>query len=224
MVGQSVGWGLASSVTHHCPQLLRSKKNLNSTQFIELYSVVLEQTTTLQPIGQAAEFKFESKFEPLPVMMCVIWQSLLEVASFDYCKINGQALGAALLHCLGGLDRQAQTQGVSKSAAVAAGSYRLAWGKHATTFALSCNTDSVRESKRIKCFINIGLQQVTLNCRQLWNWQYQSSAHHFTQSFNHSLVSEQKHDIGTKQHVPNWILCKATDQNQLSVWGKGTAT
>ena len=47
------------------------------TQFIELYSGVLEQIKPpqpCQPIGQgsqAAEFKFESKFEPLPV----IWQS-----------------------------------------------------------------------------------------------------------------------------------------------------
>ena len=55
----------------HCPQFWRSKKNSNSTQFIELYFGVSEQTKQLQPIGQAAEFKFESKFEPLQV----IWQS-----------------------------------------------------------------------------------------------------------------------------------------------------
>ena len=36
----------------------------------------------------------------------------------------------------------------------------------------------------------------------------QSSAHHFAQSFYQSLVSEWKYDIGTKSHVPNWILCK----------------
>ena len=43
-----------------------STKNSNSTQFIELYFGVLEQIKPLQPIGQAAEFKFESKFKPLP--------------------------------------------------------------------------------------------------------------------------------------------------------------
>ena len=32
----------------------------------------IEQIKPVQPVGQAAEFKFESKFEPLPV----IWQSL----------------------------------------------------------------------------------------------------------------------------------------------------
>ena len=41
-------------------------------------------------------------------------------------KINSQALGAALRFCLRGSDGQAQTQGVSESAAVAAGSDRLA--------------------------------------------------------------------------------------------------
>ena len=79
----------------------------------------------MQPVGQAAEFKFESKFEP----MQVIWQSLQRlfektIEDFD-CKINGRALWAVLLHSLGGEDWQAQTQNVSKSAAVTAGSDRL---------------------------------------------------------------------------------------------------
>ena len=51
---------------HSCPQFWLSKKNSNSTQFIELYFGVSEQIKPLQPIGQAEEFKFESKFEPLP--------------------------------------------------------------------------------------------------------------------------------------------------------------
>ena len=58
---QSGGWGLG-----RCPQFWRSKKNSNSIQYIELYFGVSEQIKPLQPIGQAAEFKFESKFEPLP--------------------------------------------------------------------------------------------------------------------------------------------------------------
>ena len=37
-----------------------------------VYFGTSEQIKPLQPVGQAAEFKFESKFEPLPV----IWQSL----------------------------------------------------------------------------------------------------------------------------------------------------
>ena len=37
----------------------------------------------------------------------------------------------------------------------------------------------------------------------------QSSAHRFARSFYHSLVSEQKYDMGGKQHVQNRILCKA---------------
>ena len=67
----------------------------------------------LQLVGQAAEFKFESKFEPLPV----IWQSLQSL--FQKLieglegQINCQALGAALWHSLGWSDGLAQTQGVS---------------------------------------------------------------------------------------------------------------
>ena len=56
---------------------------------------------------------------------------------------SGRALRAALRHCLGRSDGRAQTPGVSESAAVAAGSDRLAsaWGYH------SCETDLVQESK-----------------------------------------------------------------------------
>ena len=61
---QSGGWGLVNP--RSCPQFWRSIKNANSTQFIELHFGVSEQIKPLQPIGQAAEFKFESKFEPLP--------------------------------------------------------------------------------------------------------------------------------------------------------------
>ena len=67
------------ALTHCCPQFLRSKKNSNPKQFVELYFVASEQIKPLQPIGQAAKFKFESKFEPLQV----IWQSLLEAIPED---------------------------------------------------------------------------------------------------------------------------------------------
>ena len=42
----------------------------------------------------------------------------------------------------------------------------------------------------------------------------QSSANRFAQSFDQSLVSEKNYDMGTKQHVQNRILCKASDLNQ----------
>ena len=81
---QSDGWGLIT--THCCPQFWRSKKNSNSTQFVELYFGVSEQKKPLQPIGQAAEFKFESKFEPLQV----IWQSLPKAVPEDNRRFRGQ--------------------------------------------------------------------------------------------------------------------------------------
>ena len=91
-----------------------------------VYAVISEAIKPLQLVGQAAQFKFESKFEPLQV----IWQSLQrlfqKVIEGLEGKINGQALGAALRLCLRGSDGRAQTQGVSESAAVAAGRDRLA--------------------------------------------------------------------------------------------------
>ena len=93
-----------------------------------VYAVISEAVKPLQLVGQAAQFKFESKFEPLPV----IWQSLRrlfkKVIEGLGGKINGQALGAALRLCFGSDWRAkfTQTQGVSESAAVAAGLDRLA--------------------------------------------------------------------------------------------------
>ena len=83
---------------------------------------ISEAIKPLQLDGQAAEFKFESKFEPLPV----IWQSLRRLFQKTIegleGKINGQALGAALWLFLRWSDWREQTQGISKLATAATGS------------------------------------------------------------------------------------------------------
>ena len=90
------------------------KKNSNSTQFMLWFWRQREAIKPLQLVGQAAEFKFESKFEPLPV----IWQSLprlfQKVIEGLEGKINGQALRAALRLCPSGSvrsDGRAQNTG-----------------------------------------------------------------------------------------------------------------
>ena len=47
--------------------------------------------------------------------------------------------------------------------------------------------------------------------------------HHLFEYFDHSLVSELKNDIGTNQHVPNRILCKAADLNDYLSKKKASA-
>ena len=84
-----------------------------------LYAVISEAIKPLQLVGQAAQFKFESKFEPLKVICQSLRRLSQKAIEGLEGKINGQALGAALLQCLGGSDGRAQTQGVSESAAVA---------------------------------------------------------------------------------------------------------
>ena len=111
---------------------------------------------TLQLVVQAAEFKFESKIKPLPV----IWQSLLDchfqktIQDFN-SWFNGRALLVTLMQGFGWSHLQAQTQGVSKQVAVllaATGSLEetLLPAYH------SFDTDSVLESKRFQCFVNFG--------------------------------------------------------------------
>ena len=75
------------------------------------------------------------------------------------CKVNCRALGALLRDILDGSDGQVQTQGVSESAAVAAGRDRLrrpelleeknGTGTQAASYL-------VREYKRFQLFIKIG--------------------------------------------------------------------
>ena len=80
---------------------LASVTDFKEFKLQKVYAVISEAIKPLQLVGQVAEFKFESKFEPLPV----IWQSLLrlfqKVIKGLEGKINGQALGAALLALVG---------------------------------------------------------------------------------------------------------------------------
>ena len=65
-------------------------------KFYAVYAVILEAIKPLQLVGQAPEFNYESKCEPLQV----IWRSLQrlfqKVIKGLEGKINGQAHGAAL--------------------------------------------------------------------------------------------------------------------------------
>ena len=74
---------------------------------------------------QAAEFKFESKFEPLPV----IWQSTPKAIPEDNWRFWLQNQWPSASGSAPAQLSPAQTQGVSESAAVAAGRDLLTWGE-----------------------------------------------------------------------------------------------
>ena len=82
----SLGDGLE---TTHClfPHLQQTAKNSNSLfrdfKADKVYLGISEQIKPLQLVCQAAEFKFESKFEPL----LVIWQSLPKVILWELNSI-----------------------------------------------------------------------------------------------------------------------------------------
>ena len=160
---------------------------------------------------------------------------LKAIKGFD-CKINDQVLGAVLLHSNCRSDGQVQTEGISKSVAVIAGSiYKKCCH--------SCNniiyTYSVLESKRFECFVNLGPWQrfFYVKMKLMWKWNSwilredvtdQSHVHHWAMnmaSLGHSLVSEQNKALGLAlvwnglrllvkirdhvQHVPN---CACAEQ------------
>ena len=104
------------------------------------FSGISEQIKPLQLVGTAAEFKFESKFEPLPV----IWQSLPKAIPESnrrfWLQIQWQLIGAALQHSLGGSDGRAAFPSRLQSMLAALGSLKEK-RYH------SCYTDLAWESK-----------------------------------------------------------------------------
>ena len=73
-----------------------SVTDLKEFKLHTVYAVISEAIKPLQLVGQAAEFKFESKFEPLPVIWQSLWRLFQKVIKGLEGKINGQAHGAAL--------------------------------------------------------------------------------------------------------------------------------
>ena len=96
-------WGISIRNLTSLGSDLASVTDLKEFKLHTVYAVISEAIKPLQLVGQAAEFKFESKFEPLQV----IWQSLRrlfqKVIEGLEGNINGQALGAALRLCLRGI-------------------------------------------------------------------------------------------------------------------------
>ena len=104
-----------------------------------------EQKKPSQPVGQAAELKFESKFEPL----LVIWQSLPKTVPEDNRRFRGQnqrpsSWGSALAQ-FGRVGRASTNVGRFRVGGSLCGP-RLA--RLRKTCYHSCDTNLVRESKR----------------------------------------------------------------------------
>ena len=98
-------WGMSLRNVTSLGSSLASVTDLKEFKLHPFYAVISEAIKPLQLIGQAAEFRFECKFEPL----AVIWQSFLRlfqkvIEGFEG-KINSQALGAATGYFLVGCNR-----------------------------------------------------------------------------------------------------------------------
>ena len=97
-----------------------------------------EQIKPLQPVVQAAVQNWVQVLTSSPCQSSGKYSRRLLKQTIKGLegKINGQALGAVLLHSFCRSVGQAQTHGVSESATVAANCDRLAWGKHDTSLAI----------------------------------------------------------------------------------------
>ena len=171
--------------------------------------MISEALKPLQLIGQAAKFKFESKFEP----MQVIWQSLLGCSrrSSKVYRAKSTAKLLGQLSCTACVSRTDEHKHKAFSS--------LLQSLLAATGLLEDNMLTLLTWPWlfVSCEMKISMELARSCC-------WPSSAPRFAQSFYQSLVSEWKYDIGTKQHVPNRILCKAAGLNQRPVLGKGVCS
>ena len=79
-------WGVRIDIVSVMSSISAFLTDLKEFKLHTVYFGASEQIKLLQPIGQAAEFKFESKFEPLQV----IWQSLPTAIPEDNRRFRGQ--------------------------------------------------------------------------------------------------------------------------------------
>ena len=182
----------------------------------------------LQLVGQAAQFKFESQFEPLPV----IWQSLRRLFH-KVIRFRGQnqrpSSSGRSPAPLSQVGRASTNTGRFLVGGSRCGPRPARLKKHGTTFAILTQFKSQQGLMLCK-FRTATSHFFSFSCEMKLprNWQEvvadQGCAHRYAQSFDHSLVSEYKYVIGAKQHVPNRILCKAADLNRRPVREKGVCS
>ena len=156
---------------------LASITDLKEFKLSTVYAVVLESIKPSQLVGQAAEFKFESKFEPL---LAISPKAVPNGNQRCRGNINGQALWAAR-HCLGGWTGQHKHREFPRQfpsrwqLPVAAGSdslaNRLAYWKYATTFSTLTQFKGqiFWMSHKFRAATSTSFFHVTRNF--LWNWQ-----------------------------------------------------
>ena len=174
--------------------------------------MVLEEINPLQLIGQTKSSSLSPSLSPCQSSGTESfwrqWQFQKVIKGLEG-KINCQALGAAVMLYLRWLDGRAQTQLVSESAAVAAGSYWLAWGKRATTLAILTQLDSQKGIKAVR-------SHFFFSCEMKFSMEWlesarscfcsdQSSAHSFTQSF-------------CSESISHWYLSKNMTEEQNSMF------
>ena len=177
---------------------------LKSTQFIQLYFGISEQIKPLQRIGQVAEFKFESKFEPLIVRwpVQVIWQSFPKAIPEDIRRFWLQNQWPRSCGPLW------QRSGTSWSDWTCKHEHRAFSSQRQSLLAA---TGSLEENvlPLLRYWLSSTVKKVLMLCRYRaatshfffhakrnfrWNWREvvadQSSAHRFAQSLYQSLDSE----------------------------------
>ena len=157
--------------------------------------MISEAIKPLQLVGQAAQFKFESKFEPLPVIWQSLWrlfQKVIEFRAKSTAKLLGQPSGSA---CQGRTGEHKHRAFPSQWQSLLAATGSLEENMlPLLRYWLSSRVNKVSMLCKFRAatshFLFSGEMKIQWNLREVVACQ--GSAHCFAQSFNHSFVSEQK--------------------------------
>ena len=200
--------------------------------------MISEAKKPLQLVGQAAEFKFESKFEHPAGHLAILPKAVPEgIRRFRGQNLRPSSWGSSQA-LLGRVGRASTNTGRFPVGGSRCGQQQARLRK---TCYYSCDTDSVQEAKRFQCFVNnvkFGQRRVILiSCKfGLWQVIFFSCETKFLMelarscrrpkqrpSFRSTFDESVKINKGTKPHLPKRILWKAADI-LLPLLGKGISS
>ena len=188
------------------PETVWGKKNISldsnlasvaDLKLHTVYAVISEAIKPLKLVGQVAEFKFESKFEPLPVIWQSLWRLFQKIIEGLGEKSTAKHLGASWGRSPALLARVGR---VSTNT----GRFQVCWSRcwlqqahlRKTCYHLWYWLSSRVNKVLILCKFQAATSQIfwCVKWTIRWNWLEvvadQSSAHCFVQSFYQSVVSE----------------------------------
>ena len=213
------------TVTHLCPQFRRLQRTWKELKLHTDYCGVSGADKTFTTRWSGSRVQVWVQVRAPACHLAITPESYSSRQSKVLLQIKGRALGAALLHSLGGSDGRPQTQAFpSRRQSLRAATSSLVekvlpllrhWlSSRVTKILMICIYRAATSHFLFSCEMKISMEVARSCCRP----KPRPSLRSIIRSVIGFWV---KYDIQTNEHVPNRILCKAVDLNRRRCPRKG---